>query len=163
IRGRIVNADGVPMRLRRVMVDSADGTYGPYITVTDHEGRYEVRNLPEGRYRLSASDLGGAPIAYGQRRPTESGAVIALKVGAVVVPTRGGVSDWPGYARTYFLGTVVPQEAQRVDVGAEQDALNVDITLMREHGARISGTAYTAAGKPLQGSVSLAQSLRSRA
>jgi protocatechuate 3,4-dioxygenase beta subunit len=244
IRGRIVNADGLPSRLRRVALESADGGYGPYLTVTDHDGRYELRNLPPGGYRLSAGDLGAAPVTFGQRRPSDRGAVILImQAGGVVegidltvpratvvagrvvdeygdpmenagvrvyriapfkgrrslvsppgpsytltndlgryrlsgvppgrylisavvgqpTPARGPVADWPGYARTYFPGTPLANEAQQIEIAADQDVLNADIALIRERGARITGTAYTAAGTPLQGQVSLAQSVRSGA
>src|SRR3954471_14089614 len=243
ISGRIVNADGLPARLRRVAVGSADGAHRAYLAVTDHAGRYELRNLPPGAYRLSAGDLGAAPVMFGQRRPSGRGAVITVKAGAVVdgidvtlpratviagrvvdeygepmenagirvhriamfrgrrslvtppgrtytftndlgryrlsglspgryvisaevgptTPPRGPIADWPGYARTYFPGTVAPGEAQQVEIATDQDVLNADIALIRERGARIRGTATTSVGTPFQGQVSLAPSVRSGA
>jgi hypothetical protein len=103
---------------------------------TNDLGRYRIFGLPPGRYLI--------------------GAVVGQSVAGVVT------ADWPGYARTYFPGTPVPDDAQAVELGAV-DALNVDFALARERLSRVAGTAYAAAGAPLQGYVSLTQSFRSGA
>jgi hypothetical protein len=45
---------------------------------TDDVGRYEILNLPAGRYTLTASKPGLVTLSYGQRRPFESGRPVEL-------------------------------------------------------------------------------------
>lgn len=48
---------------------------------TDDQGRYEIRNLPAGRYTVSASKTGFVTINYGQRRPLRPGTPLDLRDG----------------------------------------------------------------------------------
>jgi Carboxypeptidase regulatory-like domain len=87
IRGRVVRADtGEPLRRARVRVDerSTGDLSGPGATMTDAEGRYELAQLPAGRYQLTASRGGYVSVAYGQRRPFERGRPVELGEGAVL-------------------------------------------------------------------------------
>ena len=87
IRGRVVRADtGEPLRrvLVRVVEWSAKDQGGPAATMTDAEGRYELAQLPAGRYQLKATRGGYVEVAYGQRRPFERGRPIELAEGAVL-------------------------------------------------------------------------------
>ncbi|MEP6916716.1 MAG: carboxypeptidase-like regulatory domain-containing protein, partial [Acidobacteriota bacterium] len=77
IRGRIVSGEtGAPVRRAQVRVA------GPEImnktALTDAEGRYEFRDLPGGRFTLSATKSGYVAMQYGQTRPFESGKPIDL-------------------------------------------------------------------------------------
>jgi hypothetical protein len=87
IRGRVVRADtGEPLRRAQVRVDewnTKDGG-GPAATMTDAEGRYELTQLPAGRYQLKATRGGYVEVAYGQRRPFERGRPLELGEGAVL-------------------------------------------------------------------------------
>jgi protocatechuate 3,4-dioxygenase beta subunit len=87
IRGRVVRADtGQPLRRVQVRVDewSTGDLRGPAATMTDAEGRYELTQLPAGRYQLKAKRGGYVEVAYGQRRPFERGRPLELGEGAVV-------------------------------------------------------------------------------
>jgi membrane-associated protease RseP (regulator of RpoE activity) len=216
IRGRVVRADtGEP--LRRVQVSVAEWSTsdfsGPAATMTDAEGRYELTQLPAGRYQLKARRGGYVEVAYGQRRPFERGrplelgesAVLqnidfALPPGAVVtgrivdetgepvahvsvsldrrryidgarrlvaessgstddrgefrifgVPpgdyviaarfgeTELGSRDRIRYVPTYFPGTPVASEAQRVTVGPGQEVPGITIALARAATATVRG------------------------
>lgn len=81
ISGRVVAADsGRPVRRARVLLN------GPQIpggrgTLTDNEGRFTLSALPAGRYSLSAARTGFITIAYGQRRPMQSGTPIEIAAG----------------------------------------------------------------------------------
>src|SRR6185312_11046975 len=46
--------------------------------MTDGDGRYEFRDLPGGRYNLSATKAGYVTVQYGQTRPFESGKPLDL-------------------------------------------------------------------------------------
>jgi len=146
ISGRILDEYGDPMananvrlqasllsRGRRRLVDVASVTSGQ----TDDRGRYRIFGLPPGKY----------------------------VVGAVVGETVPGwqTADWPGYARTYYPGTPIPNEAQPIELGAGQQSLNVEFSLVHGRLARITGLATLSDGSPLQGVVALMQSARSGA
>src|SRR5215471_2509826 len=66
IRGRVVAADtGHP--LRRVMIRaSSQELRESRMTSTDGEGGYELKDLPAGRYNLSASKGSYVTLSYGQ-------------------------------------------------------------------------------------------------
>jgi len=87
IRGRVVRADsGEPLRRVQVRIDewSAADHSGPAATMTDDQGRYELTQLPPGRYQLKATRGDYVEVAYGQRRPFERGRPVELRVGAVL-------------------------------------------------------------------------------
>jgi protocatechuate 3,4-dioxygenase beta subunit len=78
IRGQIVAADsGAPIRRAQVRVTSPDAREGRVAT-TDQQGRFEIKELPAGRYTMTASKGGFVSLQYGQRRPGESGTPIEL-------------------------------------------------------------------------------------
>jgi hypothetical protein len=94
ISGRITAADtGEPVPRAEVRLLGVNGINR--IATTGADGRYELRDLPAGDYRIAVSKSGMASLQFGQRRPFEPARVIALKEGqqssADVVLLRGGV------------------------------------------------------------------------
>ena len=84
LRGQIVTADnGSPIRRAQVRVMSPDAREGRVAT-TDAQGRFEIRELPAGRYTMTASKGGFVSLQFGQRRPSESGTPIELGDGQTV-------------------------------------------------------------------------------
>jgi hypothetical protein len=80
ISGLVTTADtGAPIRGAEVRL-SIDGRFSRLAT-TDDEGRYEMRNLPAGTYKLIVSKSGFITLEYGQRRPFESASTIAIGEG----------------------------------------------------------------------------------
>jgi len=80
VRGRITAADnGQPLR-RALVTAAAESGSAPRTANTNADGRYEIRNLPEGRYRVSVVRSGYLPLEYGQHRPLEAARL--LDVGA---------------------------------------------------------------------------------
>jgi hypothetical protein len=78
LKGQIVAADtGSPIRRAQVRV-SADQGRDSRLAQTDAQGRFEIKELPAGRYTMSASKGGFVSLQYGQRRPSESGTPIEL-------------------------------------------------------------------------------------
>lgn len=53
------------------------------------------------------------------------------------------------FAPTYYPGTAIVDEAQRVSVGAGQEVNGVDFNLVTTRTVRVSGTALTSDGKPM--------------
>jgi hypothetical protein len=104
---------------------------------TNDLGRYRIFGVQPGRYLVSAS--------VGQ-------------VSAAQNP-----ADLPGYAVTYYPGTLNPSEARFVAVGVSPDTANIDFGLTRVPTARITGTATNSAGEPITGGLTLAPSHRSGA
>jgi protocatechuate 3,4-dioxygenase beta subunit len=98
---------------------------------TNELGAYRIWGLPPGEYIISAS------------------------VGQV------GSDDLPGYATTYFPGTVDPSEARHIRVGASLDVLNIDFSLVRVRTAVITGMTLASNGEPFQGGVRMRPSRRS--
>ena len=69
--GRVTTADtGAPIRGAEVRL-SMDGRFSRLVT-TNGEGRFELRNLPAGDYRLTVSKTGFITLEFGQRRPFET-------------------------------------------------------------------------------------------
>jgi hypothetical protein len=216
IRGRVVRADtGEPLRRVEVRVDewSTNDLSGPAATMTDAAGRYELAQLPAGRYQLKARRGGYVEVAYGQWRPFERGRPLELGEGAVVqnidfalppgavvtgrvvdesgeavahvsvslarrrymdgarrlVAESGSSTDDRGefrifgappgeyvivarfdamdlgsrdrvrYVPTYYPGTPVASEAQRVTVGSGQEVPGITIALARAATATVRG------------------------
>lgn len=216
IRGRVVRADtGEPLRRVQVRVDewSNKDLGAPAATMTDAEGRYELAQLPAGRYHLKARRGGYVEVAYGQRRPFERGRPLELGAGAVLkdidfaLPPGGvvtgrivdeggeavahvhvslarrryidgarrlvgesgastddrgefrifgvppgdyvivakfdtldfGSRDRVRYVPTYYPGTPVASEAQRVTVGLGQEVPGITIALARAATATVRG------------------------
>jgi hypothetical protein len=80
IRGRITTADtGAPIRGAEVRL-SMDGRFSRLVT-TNGEGRYELRNLPAGVYKLIVSRTGFISLEFGQRRPFETASTITVGEG----------------------------------------------------------------------------------
>lgn len=77
LRGRALGAEtGSPVRRAVIRISSPD--IGAKTAMTDAEGRYEFRDLPAGRFNLSASKAGYVTMQYGQTRPFEQGKAIDL-------------------------------------------------------------------------------------
>jgi hypothetical protein len=77
IRGRITSVDtGKPLRRAQVRVTTETIDYTmpapPAFTAsTSNDGRYELRDIPPGRYTLRVQRSGYLALNYGQRRPGE--------------------------------------------------------------------------------------------
>ncbi|HEY0874870.1 MAG TPA: carboxypeptidase-like regulatory domain-containing protein [Vicinamibacterales bacterium] len=86
IRGRITAADtGKPLRRARVRVlpEKRDGFTRPAEAHTNSRGEFEVGELPEGSYYVSATRAGFVDVEYGRRRPFEQGLAITVQAGQV--------------------------------------------------------------------------------
>jgi hypothetical protein len=94
IAGRVTAADnGSPIRGAEVRTISDGGV--SRLATTDADGRYTVRDLPAGTYRVSASKSGFVGAQFGQRWPGEAPKTVDLSLGeraaADLALLRGGV------------------------------------------------------------------------
>lgn len=86
IRGRVVASDtGRPLRRARITINAPElGTDGRRTTSTNVDGRFEFKDLPAARYRVSVTRGGYLPLDYGQRRPGEQGRPVHLADAQVI-------------------------------------------------------------------------------
>ncbi len=78
LRGRVVGGEsGMALRRAIVRLQGQEFREGR-VASTDEEGRWEIKDLPAGRYNLTASKGGYVQLNYGQRRPFERGRPIEL-------------------------------------------------------------------------------------
>lgn len=152
VSGRVVDENGEPLegvtvRLlqaqyfsnRRQLVDVAQAGG----RATDDTGAFRIYGVPPGDYivRASVNDpLPTVTTAFGN-------------------PSDQSAADIPGYAPTYYPGTINPAEAQMVRVGLSEDAQGIDISLIATPTARLSGFATDSRNQPA--TVFLARSQRS--
>ncbi len=84
ITGRVVASDtGSPIRRAQIRVTSGEARFNRVVT-TDGDGRYELLNLPAGRYRLFVNRAGYVALEYGQARPFENGKPLDIADGQAV-------------------------------------------------------------------------------
>ncbi|HEY1307084.1 MAG TPA: carboxypeptidase-like regulatory domain-containing protein [Vicinamibacterales bacterium] len=93
ITGKVTTADtGAPIRGAEVRL--SDDRYSR-LSTTNGDGRFELRDLPAGVYRLTVSRTGFITLQFGQRRPFEASTPITLAEGtnaeANIVLIRAGV------------------------------------------------------------------------
>ena len=78
IRGKVQTADtGAPVRRAQVRAVSANSRDNRLVT-TDEQGNFELRDLPGGRWTVTASKAGFVTMSFGQRRPFEAGRPIEI-------------------------------------------------------------------------------------
>jgi hypothetical protein len=66
LSGRVVSAEGAPVRRAQIQLTSPDARVGKTAT-TDNDGRYTFTGLPAGRYTIRASKGGFVSFAFGQK------------------------------------------------------------------------------------------------
>ena len=77
LRGRVFSSEGQPLRQATVRLNAPE-LRGVRSALTDADGRYEFRNLPAGRYTVSAIKPAWVDSAFGQVRPNTPGKPLAL-------------------------------------------------------------------------------------
>jgi hypothetical protein len=95
ISGRVISSE-TAAPLRRAQVRLTAPEVGVKTSLTDAEGRFEFKDLPAGRFTVTASKSGYVSVQYGQSRPFESGRLIELSDKQVldkadIYMPRGGV------------------------------------------------------------------------
>ena len=84
IRGRVVSSDnGAPVRRAQVRAQSGELRANRLVS-TDAQGRFEFKDLPAGRWNLTASKAGFMTLRYGQSRAYEAGSPIEISDGQLM-------------------------------------------------------------------------------
>ena len=86
IRGRVTAADtGRPLRRAQIsVIGAATGVVERRTTSTNVRGEYELRDLPAGRYTISATRSGYLGWEYGRRAPGEPGKTLQVDEGVTL-------------------------------------------------------------------------------
>jgi hypothetical protein len=82
ISGMVVKlAGGEPLKTATIQLQNLEDHARTTSTVTDVGGRFELKGIDPGRYRLSVSHNGFVTQEYGQRRPDDPGTILTLRPG----------------------------------------------------------------------------------
>jgi protocatechuate 3,4-dioxygenase beta subunit len=85
IRGRVVGADGRPLRGVRIQaLPDPNPSLSAIPATVQADGRYELTAPGNATYRIRAQKAGYLTLEYGQRHPSETGKLFTLKAGQVV-------------------------------------------------------------------------------
>jgi protocatechuate 3,4-dioxygenase beta subunit len=83
IRGHVFSADGAPLRRAQVRV-FAQELRDQRVTTTDERGAYEFKDLPAGRFNVSASKGSYVTLQFGQTRPMQGGTPLQVLDGQTI-------------------------------------------------------------------------------
>jgi beta-lactamase regulating signal transducer with metallopeptidase domain len=127
IRGRVFRMDtGQPLRQARVSLRGS-GLAIPPVAVTDDEGRYELRELPVGRFTVVAGKDGFVKREYGQRTASESGQPLDLADGAVAERIDVSLPSGAVFSGQVFDDAGEPQSGVIVQAFRQQFVDNVPV------------------------------------
>jgi hypothetical protein len=79
LRGQVFSVDGTPLRRAQVRAMAQDGRGGG-TSSSDPQGKFEIKELPAGRYSITASKAGYVMMQFGQRRADQPGGGTILDV-----------------------------------------------------------------------------------
>jgi protocatechuate 3,4-dioxygenase beta subunit len=81
LSGRVAaSPEGTPLRRAQMTITGTDGRFRS-ATTTDGEGRYEFKDLPAGRFTVTAAKAGYVQLQYGQRRAFDTGTPVSVADG----------------------------------------------------------------------------------
>ncbi len=137
ISGRVFDEYGEPVVDARVQVMRHRWMNGRRrlanmgrIAVSNDRGEFRVWGLPAGEFYVSAVAT--------DRQMFMDAATAA-----------NDAADSTGYAPTYYPGTAIAEEAQRVTLAAGQEVSGIDFQLVTTRTVRVSGTALLSDGRPM--------------
>src|SRR5215475_2592482 len=82
IAGMVVKlAEGTPLKNAMVRLENGEDREHTIAARTSADGRYELRNVPPGRYKVKVTRDGYVEMEYGQLKPSDPGATLALAPG----------------------------------------------------------------------------------
>jgi 5-hydroxyisourate hydrolase-like protein (transthyretin family) len=120
ISGMVLKAmDGAPLKGATVRLENGEDHEHTIATKTAGDGRFELRNVPAGRYKVIVSRNGYVEMEHGQKKLSDPGAAFTLS---------------PGQTRTDFLFKLIPAAviAGRVFNEDGEPEPNASVTASRE-------------------------------
>jgi hypothetical protein len=85
VSGMVVKLAGsAPLKSARAELSSVEDRTHAYAATTDAGGRFTLRNVERGRYRLTVSRNGFVDQEYGQKTPNDPGSILTLAPGQQV-------------------------------------------------------------------------------
>src|SRR5258708_22343050 len=120
VSGMVVKlADGIPLKGATVRLENGEDHEHTIATKTTGDGRFELRNVPAGRYKLLVSRSGYLETEYGQKKPSDPGATFTLP---------------PGQTKTDLIFKLIPAAviAGRVFNEDGEPLPNASVTASRE-------------------------------
>jgi len=82
VSGMVVRlADGLPLKGATLRLENGEDQEHRIATKTAGDGRFELRNVPAGRYKLVVRRSGYVETEYGQKKPSDPGAAFTLSPG----------------------------------------------------------------------------------
>jgi Carboxypeptidase regulatory-like domain len=120
VSGMVVRlADGIPLKGAAVRLENAEDHEHTIASKTTDDGRFELRNVPSGRYKLVVSRNGYVETEYGQKKPSDPGAAFTLS---------------PGQTKTDLIFKLIPAAviAGRVFNEDGEPVPNASVTASRE-------------------------------
>lgn len=85
LEGQVVKTGtGEPLKKAVVVLRRAEGRDEPQTAMTDSAGRFRLKDIEPGRYRLWAARAGSVRQEYGQPKPNRPGIILALAPGQQV-------------------------------------------------------------------------------
>ncbi len=82
IAGTVVRlADGSPLSKARLFLEDTVNAAHPVTTTTGADGRFQIKNLNPGHYRLTVFRVGFVSQQYGQKKPELPGSQLTLRPG----------------------------------------------------------------------------------
>ena len=96
LSGMVVKLAGSePLRKAKVQLLSIDDRTHSVSVITDAGGRFTLKGIEPGRYKLNVSRAGFVSQEYGQRKPDDPGAILTLRQRALPGPE----PRWPRAVR----------------------------------------------------------------
>ena len=77
--------DGAPLKGATVWLGSDESHERTIATTTATDGRFELRNVPAGHYKLTVQRNGYVDAQYGQKKPNDPGSTLTLRPGQKLV------------------------------------------------------------------------------
>jgi hypothetical protein len=115
IAGRVVAADQPGTPLRRVLVTiTGPALRFPDLSATNDEGRFVFRNLPAGRFTISATKAGYVRQYYGAKRPGVAAGVPVVVAAGQRADVSMALTRAGAIAGTLLLPPGVPAQSLRV-------------------------------------------------
>ena len=148
ITGRIVDEVGEPVAEAMVTALRQEWSGGRKRLVnagrtsqTNDLGQFRMYGLPPGEYYVSAT------------LRNMDGLVMDIMAAAAPAVAARAATAASGYAASYYPGTTVSAEAQKIAVAAGQETQGIDFPLAQVRLARITGIVLNSEGKPVEGTM----------